>query len=63
MSIDGEELKDLDYKKAKDHILRLPRGPYWHNCVSLVLQQLAQAYSKELANKLIDDLKLDFEKA
>jgi len=51
------------YKEAKRVIQRTLIGPYYHNIVEMVLNDLAKKTSKEHANKLIDELNLDFKKA
>lgn len=51
------------YKKTKAAIKAVPEGPYKHNIVALYLKDLAKEQGKAAANQLIDDLKLDYEKA
>lgn len=51
------------YEDAKEKIQATPRGGFWHNIVSLILQDLAKMYGISEANRLIDELKLPFVKA
>ena len=51
------------FEETKECIIRTPRGTHYHNVVQYALTNLAQKTSNKIANLLIDDLELDFNKA
>ena len=54
-------ISDLDKKKLiiLNERQWIDIKPYSHNIISLVLRCIAEKYGKDVANKLIKDLKLD----